>query len=156
MPDRATETAPAPPRDPHAAVLATMRDLEALPCWYRWGSKGPPELGLDCSGAVCWCLAAAGLVPSGFGLQHNADSLRDLCDEVDEEDAAPGDLALYGTAERAIHVMILCPDGRVLGAAGGGHTCTSIEIAKSIGARVKYRTTARYRSDFLGFGRLCL
>lgn len=114
------------------------------------GLKSPeaPEA-LDCSGTV-----TCGLYNSTGGrvdwrANYNANRLwREL---PPTDSPKPGDLAFYGTPGRATHVMTVVGDGRVVGACGGNSDTLSVDIAAKHGARVKYRDSANYRRDFLGY-----
>jgi cell wall-associated NlpC family hydrolase len=122
---------------------------------YIWGGKDPAT-GLDCSGCVTAAGELAGIWTAGFGVTHNAASLAALLSPVAESELQPGDLCFYGPASNAIsHVMAWVGDGRVIGASGGDSSCTTIVIARRIGAAVHYRYPVSYRSDLVGFRVLC-
>jgi cell wall-associated NlpC family hydrolase len=123
---------------------------------YIYGGKNPDAPtgdlppGLDCSGFACWCMARVGLVPEGFGGEHNAASLWDLLSPLDEGGAVqPGDFAFYGTP--IDHVMMLGQDGAVVGASGAGAGCVTVEQAEAVGACVHYKSSVNYRKDFVGY-----
>lgn len=124
--------------------------------WYRWGGYEAPADGHDCSGHIVWALGKVGIqLPKGRAW---ADSMfRDL---PATEEPLPGDLALYGTKERATHVMMVLGPGdkpgiyRVGGMTGGGSRTTSEEIARKQGARHRIHASHLYRRDFLGFRRI--
>src|SRR5579863_3279779 len=117
---------------------------------YLWDGKDP-DVGLDCSGCVTAALEAIGLVIPSFGLAHNALSLYALFDPVDPTAPQPADFAFYGSDGVVDHVMTVLSATQVIGASGGGSSCTSLEIARKLGACVHVRTPIKYRSDLIGF-----
>lgn len=146
--------------------------LEALQIWQEWQTQGVlylwsgklqgtfPDVrwayGADCSGFVSGGIYVATRGQVDLRTTWNADRFhKELpCTATPK----PGDLAVYGRPEKANHVMVVVGDGRVLGACGGGHGTTTEAIARSKGARVRYRPKADYRvhpgtsqSDFLGY-----
>lgn len=129
--------------------LQVAEDLEGIS--YLWGGKRLADGGLDCSGFVTHCRAKA----LGEQLRvENADALWRSLEPV--EHPIPGDLAFYGTREKATHVVVCTPTG-VIGASGGGSATTSTEIARAVRPRpaaVRREPTPGYRRDFLGFRRL--
>lgn len=148
------------------AALEQWEAWQKLGILYQWCGKlqgAFPDVrwayGADCSGFVTGGLYVATRGRVDWRTTHNADRLhKELpCTATPK----PGDLAVYGTPEKANHVMVWVGDGRVLGACGGGPNTTSRELAMSQGARVRYRNRADYRqrlaangmrvSDFLGY-----
>ncbi len=120
---------------------------------YIWGAKGPDTF--DCSGLVTYALHKAG--GPDWRATHSSARLFECLPVVTEPE--PGDLCFYGSPERVTHVMVVIGDkiGRVIGASGGNGTCTTLEIAKKIGAAVKFKSGVKYRPDLRGFRRLaCL
>lgn len=117
--------------------------LEGQP--YLWCGKGPTAF--DCSGLATWCLRAAG--GPDWRTTHNAQRLWDGLPGVPKP--APGDLVFYGRLDRVVHVMVWWGDGRVFGACGGDRGTTSLELAAARGARVRFRRSAEYRVDVLGY-----
>lgn len=116
---------------------------------YIWGGKGELVMGakhpfgglvFDCSGLVTWCLRQAGYTLRG---EYNADRMWHEWQHTDEPQ--PGDLVLYGENNHATHVEIVMPDGRFLGAIGGG----SKTVKPSPVAKVQYRKLPR--RDVLGY-----
>lgn len=154
--------------------MSSLR-LDALSAWEGWQREGVlyqwngdligkwPDVrlgyGLDCSGFIC-----AGILVATKGRvdwRHKWTSDRMHKELPCTAHPKPGDLVVYGTAERANHVMVWVGDGRVLGACGGDSGTTTAALARARGARVQYRPRADYRkrraadgtrvSDFLGF-----
>jgi cell wall-associated NlpC family hydrolase len=137
--------------------------IDSLDSPYLWGAKGEfvqlPEArvqAFDCSGLVTWSYLRAG--GPDWRATHNTDKLLLECQPVRTEEAAPGDLAFYGTLREGrpdpSHVMVHVGAGVVVGAAGGDFTTTTLEAAAKRGARVLARTSLTYRRDFLGLWRL--
>lgn len=102
----------------------------------------------------CSLFASLALVKMGIRKtfkRYTAMSLANACDPIAWGDQQPGDVAIYPG-----HVMIVLtgPDGkgdsRVIGASGGG----SSTHGDNPNARVKTFDSARYRKDFVCFGRL--
>lgn len=111
----------------------------------------------DCSGLITAGLyhATAGRIDWRSG--KNAQALFDACKHITSRPPKDFCLAFYGPGKNAInHVMLVCPDGRGFGACGGGSWCLTPEIAKSKGARVRFRKSHAYRDDFRGFGEIPL
>lgn len=119
---------------------------------YQWGGGHgwrDPEYGVDCSGLVCSCARE-----SGIELYMTADMMLDQLPTVDAP--LPGDLALYGKGDHAIHVRAVDEwfdaEGRAatIGAEGGGSKVNDPEEAERLGARVK-RLPDHRADNFLGF-----
>lgn len=143
------------------AVADAARALVGTP--YVWGGN-VPATGLDCSGHAQVALAQAGVEPwaSRFPakLDMTADNLWRRCEVISTPEL--GCLAFYGTAEKGAHHVVVvtgCKMGRVdevTGASAGNARCTSIELARRLGAEVRVRRgpdAHLYRKDFLGFRR---
>jgi hypothetical protein len=116
---------------------------------YQWGGGHVPNTwGLDCSGLVIQCAAAAGIKAP-----YNSDMFWKLLPQVKDAPQA-GDLALYGNSSRAWHVRIVTSwDGEtatVIGADGGDSTTTSRARAREQNAHVK-RRDHHQSPRFLGF-----
>ncbi len=113
---------------------------------YIWDCKtGHP--GWDCSGLATGGIFAVG----GPDWRHkNARMLFESLSPIEPPDAQPGDLVLYGGHEGHMHVMIWWGDNRVFGATGGGHSCTTPEIAKDLDAKVRFKLLS-FRNDLRGF-----
>lgn len=134
--------------------------LEGIP--YIWGGKDPhlptppnADAGLDCSGCYCWCLVQAGVVPAGFGGNHNAATLYEALAPISEVEIEEGDAVFYGTHGFVDHVMAVAGVGRIVGSRGGNSKTTSAAVARKIGAGVMYRQLATYdRENLIGFGRM--
>lgn len=133
--------------DRRIEFLVRVHDQMGKP--YVWGAKGPEEF--DCSGLVTWALYDLGICD--WRNDHNAQTLYGCLPHTDTP--RPGDLAFYGTGRTGIsHVMVVWgggPDGSVIGASGGNHDVTSVEIAQKKGARVQIKHSAHYRPDFVGY-----
>jgi gamma-D-glutamyl-L-lysine dipeptidyl-peptidase len=85
--------------------LAAARTFLGAP--YEWG--GMTVAGIDCSGLVHMAFRASGqLVPRDSWQQHAAGSPVALGFE------RPGDVVVYGEADRADHVAFWLGDGRIL------------------------------------------
>lgn len=132
---------------------------------YIWASKGlelkkkdltvkyPVMQASDCSGLVTCGIWYATQGAVDLRADHNCNGLWKAYDEV--KAPLPGDLAFYGFGKNMLsHVMIVNGDGRVFGASGGGHLCTTPEKAHSLDARVKFKNSADYRPDFRGYKRI--
>lgn len=104
---------------------------------------------LDCSGTVTCGLYNATRGRLDWRAMHNAQRL--FSDLAPTDKPRPGDLAFYGRPGRVTHVMTVVGDGRVVGACGGNSHTLSVELARKAGARVKYRASATYRLDFIGY-----
>lgn len=137
-------TAPHELADLRLAFLCKAHDQLGKP--YVWGAKGPDAF--DCSGLVTWLLHELGVCD--WRAEHNAQR---LYNELAKTEAPrPGDLVFYGSGPTHItHVMIHFGDGQVLGATGGNHTTDSVEEARKIGARVRFRPRHDYRPDRVGY-----
>jgi len=136
--------------------------LAAVGWLYTWG--GAPGLttwaaavALAAQGkGVTDCSLFASLALVRMGLRktfkrYTAATLANACDKVPEGQQRPGDIAIYPG-----HVMVVLsePDAngvsRVIGASGGDHTTHG----DNPNARVKVFDSARYRKDFICYGRL--
>lgn len=110
----------------------------------------------DCSGLVTSSLYEATGGKIDRRATWNAQKLLQNCAIVDEP--RPGDLAFYGPSSGLItHVMVyMGTKGKevVMGASGGDSTTTTPEKAAERDAKVKGYRTAKYRGDFICFGRL--
>lgn len=141
-------------------LLAWCLKHEGAP--YTWGAKGDLHPNgkisvpcFDCSGFVTAGITACGL-PSichkcNLGLRsfHGAQRIMDEWEPTTTPHAL--DVALYGRPGHANHVMFVWGDGRVYGASGGNSSTTSPQVAARIGACVKFKPSAGYRPDLLGY-----
>lgn len=120
---------------------------------YLWGQKGPDAF--DCSGFV-----TAGYFEVGLPDWRQTHSSANLWDELDDvplvlgelqsfPQPKPGDLAFWG--DPVNHVMVHWGDGRLIGACGGDHTTTTVELALKRNAKVRYRNGVNYRPTFRGY-----
>lgn len=133
-----------------AAILSCASDHADARTLYEWGG-GHAEggYGLDCSGLVIRCGLAAGM---RFYMTAD-DMYKKLAPVVDPK---PGDLAVYGTLARAIHVKIVTawhPEenrAETISAENGGPDVTTPEAAIARGAWVRRLPTHRAH-NFLGF-----
>jgi cell wall-associated NlpC family hydrolase len=107
---------------------------------------------LDCSGIVTCGLYNATHGRLDWRADYNAARL--FLELKPTDVPRPGDLCFYGGPGRITHVMTWVGDGQVVGASGGNRDTLSVEIARRIGARVKYRKSHLYRPDFRGFRQL--
>jgi len=140
------------PRTWRDDMMDCVRAHAAAGTLYQWGGGHgwqDPEYGVDCSGLVCQCARRAGI-----DLWMTADMMYKELPEVLEPQ--PGDVALYGSPSRAIHVRVVDEwfpaEGRAatIGAEGGGSKVNDPEEAKRIDARVKRFSDHRF-ANFLGF-----
>ena len=119
---------------------------------YQWGGgRSPSNYGVDCSGMVITCLKEAGveLPPEGgtSGVWWN------VLPRV--EVPQPGDVALFGRPDKAVHVTLVEKaleggDAMTIGANNGDRDVTSPEIAAARNAFV-FRKRALEWSNFLGY-----
>jgi cell wall-associated NlpC family hydrolase len=117
-------------------------------CPYIWGGKRPWP-GFDCSGFAAWVLIVTGNLPPGEYNDQHLSQLTSWRTLRPAELQITGDLAFYGQdTAHVTHVMLALDPENVIGAHGAGHTCTTPEAAKALGAAVGVKPT-RYRSDFL-------
>jgi len=125
--------------------------LQGEPIPYIWGGQNWED-GVDCSGFVILGLIEAKILPDGFD-----DTAKGLCIRfMLGGNITPqlGDLAFFGRSYSKItHVGMYYHDGMMIHAGGGGRGCTTKEIAYERGAWVR-AASVKYRSDFLGFGRV--
>lgn len=121
----------------------------------RYSGKGLkgclyPE-GRDCSGTVTWALWQAG--HEDLRSDWNTRRMFASWQPVDEREAQPGDFVFYANRRDVIeHVMTLTEDGRAFGATGAGSNCTTPELARQLGAsvryeRIHYRPVAGFRRN---------
>jgi hypothetical protein len=160
--DRYGGNKPATPAPPDAYVGLPSWRRRMLACvlehadnrtLYEWGGGHGHgnDYGLDCSGLVNVCAQSAGLSVAG-----NADRYyRDLPSVAAP---TPGDLALYGTTERATHVRVVTawdPDASIaecVGAEGGGPNVTTPAEALAQNAYVRrVADHTEFGAAFLGF-----
>lgn len=109
--------APGDPPD----VVRTALELLGVP--YRFGGSDPS--GFDCSGLVQYVFAQVGVrLPRSARDQHAAG------EEIDLEDAEPGDLLFYEIGNKVDHVAIYLGDGEALHAPARGRSVivASIEL----------------------------
>lgn len=117
---------------------------------YIWGGKS--DEGYDCSGFVVGGLVDGKLAPPSWLQTHNAARLYDELEPTN--DPQPMDACFYGPPGHIDHVMLLWHDFRTYGACGGNQHTTTAELAKKIGACVRFRPSVQYRSDFRGYRKL--
>lgn len=134
---------------------------------YTWGGGRPDSVwptgavglnggrpGWDCSGFAQALAVRIGRLGSGAP-DRSAAGLEAACDVVQVGKQRDGDFAFYGR-ERATHICVVVgaprADGHsaVVGANGGG----SRDSGENPRAFVRHESTARYRRDFRGYGRL--
>jgi cell wall-associated NlpC family hydrolase len=143
-----------------SAVVACCRMAQGAD--YIFGAEGHEEHGYDCSGLpqrAWWCCGiGTWLRPTRL----TADGLwRTLAPVPEGEHVYPGDLAFYGTPERASHVVVVTgigPGGEVtevIGASGGNSQIDTTAEARAAHARVRTFPSHQYgRPGFLGFRRM--
>ena len=123
---------------------------------YRWGGSG--EVDVDCSGLVQRAFADAQIEPWASAypgtVRRNAHQLYTTLRGITAgaEHPLPGDLAFYGRAGRATHVVLVTEIGV------GGETTAVVGASSKLGRVVEFRSCGpveahRYRRDFLGFRR---
>lgn len=163
-----------------------MTDLQTFLAWlaskedapYLWGGRGAtlsdggpsPYEGWDCWGLVsCAVLEAGGPDWRGWWTDKAWADLEPVANPV------PGDLVFYAPSpplgpQDVEHVEVVVgpappmmlptgpslPGWRTIGARGGNHLTTSLAMAESQGARVRYRGHHLERVRFCGFRRLVL
>lgn len=89
---------------------------------YRYGGADPE--GFDCSGLVQYVFAQAGVkVPRSSREQHAAG------DEIDLDEAEPGDLLFYRISGKVDHVAIYLGDGEAIHAPATGRKIIVASIA---------------------------
>lgn len=146
-----------PGKDATAARAALVEAAQSfLGTPYQWGGGRNPstDYGLDCSGLVIASARKAGL-PLPPAKLATSDGWWKALERV--EVPLPGDLSLYGTPSRAVHVELVTsydPSTRLaqtIGANGGDSTTTTPERAAEKNACVKESTSESKR--FLGFCR---
>lgn len=131
-------------------------------CWptaeNRYSGKGLPNAMYDnchdCSGTITDALYKSSEGKVDWRATHNAQKLHDVCEET--KDPGLGDIVFYGKPGHISHVMLYVDhhDGVVFGASGGDHLTTSPKAALDKNAKVCYKASVFYRSDFVSFGRL--
>lgn len=123
---------------------------------YLWNGKGERHQvddqlipAFDCSGLVTYALKKA----TGKDLRatFNTKKMWEEWKPVEFKDLIPGDVALYG--DPINHVMVVMPDGRVMGACGGGRHTKHLVQAIASGARVMFKAEHNYRKDLVGYRR---
>jgi cell wall-associated NlpC family hydrolase len=139
--------------DPQRALAIAQAQEGHL---YLFGKKGP--MCFDCSGLVTYSISKAD--GPDWRKTHNAQDLANVLEPVVRPVLGEILLCIYGLDEEHVdHVMWLCPDGRAFGACGGDHTCTTLDRAIELGAKVQYRSTPDYRrlpksTPLIGYRRL--
>lgn len=140
-------------------------------CYYCWPTQSNKYSGKDLKGAQYpRTYDCSGLVTSSLydatGIDRravwNAQRLMQNCAMVEVPE--PGDLCFYGPSKGLVtHVMVYVgrtklakfePGKVCYGSSGGDSRTTSPQIAQKSDAKVKGYKTVKYRSDFLGYGRL--
>ena len=95
------------------AAVASVRTRLGMP--YRWGGSG--EVDVDCSGLVQRAFADAQIEPGASAypgtVRRNAHQLYTTLRGITAgaEHPLPGDLAFYGRAGRATHVVLVAEIG---------------------------------------------
>lgn len=149
-----------PDDDPLAGVSPARRlFLEHVETYqgtlYQWGGGRSPgsDYGVDCSGLIIAALRDANLPLPPCPLA-TSDGWWQCLPRI--PDPLPGDLALYGTPGRAVHVEVVKrfdgTDADTVGAEGGDRDVLTPAIAEQRNARVRDAST-HARSNFLGFCR---
>jgi hypothetical protein len=134
------------------AMLRKAREHLAARTLYQWGGgRSPNDYGVDCSGMVLTCLREAGVSPPPEG--GTSYVWWDVLPRV--EVPQPGDVALFGRPERAVHVTLVeypleGGDAMTIGANGGDKDVNTPQIAESRNAFVS-RKRAREWKNFLGY-----
>ena len=134
------------------AMLARADEHVKAGTPYQWGGghAGVDSWGLDCSGLIIDCAKVA-----GFELEMNSNAIWHNLAHVDTPE--PGDVALFGTSDKAVHIMLveewIASEGRAacIGAQNGDVDVTSVEVAESRNAKVMRVPDHRADKRFLGF-----
>lgn len=134
------------------AMLRRAREHLANRTLYQWGGgRSPSNYGVDCSGMVITCLAEAGvpLPPEG----GTSGVWWSVLPRV--EVPLPGDVALFGRPDKAIHVTLVEKvleggDAMTIGANGGDKDVTTPQIAEARGAFVSRKRALEWK-NFLGY-----
>ena len=111
--------------EPHRRVfMETAHSCLNVP--YEWGGNNP--LGLDCSGYVCWCLKAAGLLR--YNEDAAADGLWHRFSSMECPTPRAGAMVFWFNAnDKAYHIGICYSDTHYYGAEGGGSAVEDKEDA---------------------------
>lgn len=110
-------------------------------------SGNNPLTGMDCSGLVCECLRAFGLI--GFREDLTAQSLSERFKKLPPS-INRGCLLFFGASWSSVsHVAISLGDGIMIEAGGGDSTTTNVSLAAKRNAFVRIRRIAS-RGDLLG------
>lgn len=120
--------------------------MEFIRVPYIWGGADP-KIGLDCSGLVQHLLGFLDLDPYGDQTAHALmQHFLDHGHVAEEPDL--GDLVFFGKSGCATHVGLCLGDGKMMEAAGGDSSTTTIMLALARGARVRVSEMSR-RKDML-------
>jgi cell wall-associated NlpC family hydrolase len=113
--------------------------------WYVFGAEGPDTF--DCSGLVKFMLAHIGVRPDGRDAQSQHDYFADAAHgtPVPLDELRFADVCFYGQTTRDIHHVTIAWGGdRVLEAAFGSRSTTSVAIARRQGAKVAISDVRRH------------
>lgn len=102
--------------DRHLQVfMDTARSCLNIP--YKYAGNNP--FGMDCSGFVCWCLRAAGIVR--YNEDRSADGLWEKLRYARVDDPRYGAIVFwFDSTDKARHIGICISETHYYGAEGGG------------------------------------
>jgi len=116
---------------------------------YRWGGESPMD-GFDCSGFVQEILRSAGVDPIGDQTSQGLfEYFAKHGKPLSKDRPRPGSIVFYGSHINHItHVAFALDHFRVVEAAGGDHTTTSVDRAIAQQAFIRIRPL-KHRGDLI-------
>lgn len=118
---------------------------------YIWGGNGPDQW--DCSGLIQEFYSIIGIDPPGDqtaqGYYNYWYSLIDKeAFHIAKSKLSFGDMLFFGSGRHNItHIAVAMSRHILFEAGGGGHSCKNIDVARSLGAAVRFRPI-HLRKDF--------
>jgi cell wall-associated NlpC family hydrolase len=125
--------------------------------FYVWGGQDIEHNVADCSGLVIEVLKKFSVLPEKFPDRTAYGLSKDF---VRTENPEVGDLVFYGKSWKHVsHVMFYTGEVKFIGknsVAGmcGGRRGMTVEQARLRGAALWFKSSPRYRRDFLGYGKV--